>query len=55
MVLTGVFTTLVVNAAGAAGGWAQLGRQLVLALRGNGLPLCYDAGDLVDYRQSCWT
>jgi len=34
VVLTGVFTTLVVNAAGAAGGWAQLGRQLVLALAG---------------------
>ncbi len=32
VVLTGVFARLAVNSAGAAGGWAQLGRQLVLAV-----------------------
>jgi ammonium transporter, Amt family len=31
VVLTGVFASLAVNAAGEAGGWTQLGRQLVLA------------------------
>ena len=31
VVLTGVFASLAVNAAGAHGGWAQLGRQAVLA------------------------
>jgi Amt family ammonium transporter len=34
VVLTGVFASLVVNAAGVAGGMAQLGRQSVLALAG---------------------
>jgi len=37
VVLTGVFARLVVNAAGAAGGWSQLGRQAVLA----GVALAY--------------
>jgi len=32
VVLTGVFASLAVNAAGAAGGWTQLGRQAVLAV-----------------------
>jgi len=32
VVLTGVFASLVVNAAGAAGGLVQLGRQLLLAV-----------------------
>jgi Amt family ammonium transporter len=31
VVLTGVFASLAVNAAGVAGGWVQLGRQCVLA------------------------
>jgi Amt family ammonium transporter len=34
VVLTGVFASLAVNAAGAAGGWTQLGRQAVLAVAG---------------------
>jgi ammonium transporter, Amt family len=34
VVLTGVFASLAVNAAGEAGGWTQLGRQLVLAVIG---------------------
>jgi Amt family ammonium transporter len=34
VVLTGVFASLAVNAAGASGGWTQLGRQLVLAVIG---------------------
>ena len=29
VVLTGVFASLVVNAAGVAGGWVQLGRQTI--------------------------
>ena len=32
VILTGVFASLVVNAAGAQGGWLQLGRQSVLAV-----------------------
>jgi ammonium transporter, Amt family len=32
VLLTGVFASLAVNAAGAAGGWTQLGRQAVLAV-----------------------
>jgi ammonium transporter, Amt family len=32
VILTGVFASKVVNAAGEAGGWTQLGRQLVLAV-----------------------
>ena len=31
VILTGVFARLAINAAGAAGGWTQLGRQTVLA------------------------
>jgi Amt family ammonium transporter len=38
VVLTGVFASLAVNAAGQAGGWTQLGRQLVLAVIGIGYP-----------------
>ncbi len=34
VVLTGVFASLVVNAAGVSGGITQFGRQLVLALAG---------------------
>jgi ammonium transporter, Amt family len=34
VVLTGVFASLAVNAAGEAGGWTQLGRQVVLAVLG---------------------
>jgi Amt family ammonium transporter len=34
VILTGVFASLAVNAAGVAGGWAQLGRQTVLAVAG---------------------
>jgi ammonium transporter, Amt family len=34
VVLTGVFASLAVNAAGEAGGWTQLGRQAVLAVAG---------------------
>jgi len=34
VVLTGVFASLAVNAAGADGGWTQLGRQAVLAVVG---------------------
>jgi Amt family ammonium transporter len=34
VVLTGVFASLAVNAAGAAGGWTQLGRQALLAAAG---------------------
>ena len=38
VVLTGVFASLAVNAAGAAGGWTQLGRQTVLAVIGVAYP-----------------
>jgi Amt family ammonium transporter len=38
VVLTGVFASLAVNAAGEAGGWTQLGRQLVLAVVGIAFP-----------------
>jgi Amt family ammonium transporter len=38
VVLTGVFASLAVNAAGEAGGWTQLGRQLVLAVVGIAWP-----------------
>ena len=38
VLLTGVFASLAVNAAGQAGGWTQLGRQAVLALAGIGWP-----------------
>ena len=38
VVLTGVFASLAVNAAGAAGGWTQLGRQAVLAVTGIAFP-----------------
>ena len=38
VVLTGVFASLAVNAAGAAGGWTQLGRQAVLAVVGIAFP-----------------
>ncbi len=38
VVLTGVFASLAVNAAGVAGGWAQLGRQCVLAGAGLAYP-----------------
>jgi ammonium transporter, Amt family len=34
VILTGVFASLAVNAAGEAGGWTQLGRQVVLAVAG---------------------
>jgi ammonium transporter, Amt family len=34
VLLTGVFSSLAVNAAGEAGGWTQLGRQAVLAVVG---------------------
>jgi Amt family ammonium transporter len=37
-VLTGVFASLAVNAAGEAGGWTQLGRQAVLAVVGIAYP-----------------
>jgi Amt family ammonium transporter len=37
-VLTGVFASLAVNAAGEAGGWTQLGRQAVLAVVGLAWP-----------------
>jgi ammonium transporter, Amt family len=38
VVLTGVFASLAVNAAGEAGGWTQLGRQCVLAVVGIAYP-----------------
>jgi Amt family ammonium transporter len=38
VILTGVFASLTVNAAGEAGGWTQLGRQLVLAAVGIAYP-----------------
>jgi ammonium transporter, Amt family len=38
VVLTGVFASLAVNAAGQAGGWTQLGRQVVLAVAGVAYP-----------------
>jgi ammonium transporter, Amt family len=38
VVLTGVFASLAVNAAGEAGGWTQLGRQCVLAVAGIAYP-----------------
>jgi Amt family ammonium transporter len=38
VVLTGVFASLAVNAAGEAGGWTQLGRQVVLAVVGIAYP-----------------
>jgi Amt family ammonium transporter len=38
VVLTGVFASLAVNAAGQPGGLTQLGRQLVLAVAGIGYP-----------------
>jgi Amt family ammonium transporter len=38
VVLTGVFARLAVNAAGANGGWTQLGRQAILALVGVAYP-----------------
>jgi Amt family ammonium transporter len=34
VLLTGIFASLAVNAAGEAGGWTQLGRQAVLAVTG---------------------
>jgi ammonium transporter, Amt family len=34
----GAFASLAVNAAGVAGGWSQLGRQVVLALIGLAWP-----------------
>jgi Amt family ammonium transporter len=39
VLLTGVFSSLAVNAAGEAGGWTQLGRQAVLAVAGIAYPL----------------
>ena len=39
VLLTGVFASLAVNAAGEAGGWTQLGRQAVLAVVGIVYPL----------------
>jgi len=36
--LTGVFASLAVNAAGEAGGWTQLGRQAVLGVVGIAYP-----------------
>jgi ammonia channel protein AmtB len=38
VLLTGVFASLAVNAAGEAGGWTQLGRQAVLAIVGIAYP-----------------
>src|ERR1700728_4144023 len=38
VVLTGVFASLAVNAAGEAGGWTQFGRQAVLAVGGIAYP-----------------
>jgi ammonium transporter, Amt family len=38
VILTGVFASLAVNAAGEAGGWTQLGRQAVLAVVGIAYP-----------------
>src|SRR5258708_537321 len=38
VLLTGVFASLAVNAAGQHGGWTQLGRQAVLALVGIAYP-----------------
>jgi Amt family ammonium transporter len=38
VLLTGVFASLAVNAAGEAGGWTQLGRQAVLAVIGIAYP-----------------
>jgi Amt family ammonium transporter len=38
VILTGVFASLAVNAAGEAGGWTQLGRQLALAAIGIAYP-----------------
>jgi ammonium transporter, Amt family len=38
VLLTGVFASLAVNAAGEAGGWTQLGRQAVLAAVGIAYP-----------------
>jgi Amt family ammonium transporter len=38
VLLTGVFASLAVNAAGEAGGWTQLGRQAVLAVVGIAYP-----------------
>jgi ammonium transporter, Amt family len=38
VILTGVFSSLAVNAAGEAGGWTQLGRQAVLAVVGIAYP-----------------
>jgi Amt family ammonium transporter len=38
VLLTGVFASLAVNAAGEAGGWTQLGRQAVLAAAGIAYP-----------------
>ena len=34
VILTGVFASLAINAAGAAGGWAQTGKQAILAVIG---------------------
>src|SRR5262249_283782 len=34
VLLTGIFASLAVNAAGEAGGWTQFGRQAVLAVAG---------------------
>jgi Amt family ammonium transporter len=49
VVLTGVFASLAVNAAGEAGGWTQLGRQAVLARRDR-LPVRHDLDHLVGHR-----
>jgi Amt family ammonium transporter len=38
VILTGVFASLAVNAAGEAGGWTQFGRQLLLAVVGIAWP-----------------
>jgi ammonia channel protein AmtB len=38
VLLTGVLASLAVNAAGANGGWTQLGRQAILAVTGIAYP-----------------
>ena len=53
VILTGVFSSLAVNAAGEAfGGLTQLGRQAVLALLGCRLPVRHDLAHPDGHRQA---
>ena len=50
VVLTGVFASLAVNAAGEPAGWTQLGRQAVLAIAAHPPPVRHDLDHPVGHR-----